>query len=256
MSPNRNSILIAAFVSLIASSAIFTITALNAPQYEPSQFISKKPLGDGLVAWIRFSEDTYNATDWVSASYEYFNPTDKPINATLPKNYPIYSGYEDQTPTLTPYRLAHQRNVTIQPNETVSIFDFNCPAIAPGSYTASLNGTFSRVVIRPIALIPKVVTDMETYKAGKGGTATLEMYNPEITPLSYHNFGHIRLIARYEGDMYEDYQFDDVQVSWVSMYSTVQPGDSHKIWSFHFSTPKPGTMILDFNGVVKTIRVE
>jgi len=256
MSQPKQSAIIVAVLSLIAASAIFTAIALNAPQYLTPQYISQKPLENGLIARIRFSNDTYNAIDWVSASYEYYNPTGNPINATLPKNYPIYSGYEGQTQLLTPYKLAHQRNVTISPHEVVSVFDFNCPVIAPGTYTVSLNGTFSRVVISSTILVPRVLTDMETYRVGRGGTATLEIYNPGFAPLTHPNFGHIRLIARYEGDRYEDYQFDDVQVSWVSLYSTVQPGESHRIWSFYFSTTKPGTLILDFNGVVKTVRVE
>jgi hypothetical protein len=256
MSKKTGTTTITVIISLIVASAIFAATAVNAPQYKPQPYTSQRTLENGLVASIRFTNDTYNAISWVSASYEYYNPTDNPINATLPRSYPVYSGYEGQTPLLTPYRLAHLRNVTIPPRDTLSVIDFNCPVIAPGTYTVSLNGTFSSVIIRPTTLVLRVVTDSETYKAGHGGgTATLEVYNPSSSPLSHLNFGHIRLIAYYVGDKYEDYQFDDVMVDFISMYTTVQPGESHRIWSFYFSTPKPGTLILDFNGVVKTVKV-
>jgi len=251
MSQPKQSSITTIIVSLIAVAAIFTLLTMNAPPY-----VAGRQLENGLIARIRFSNDSYDAISFVSASYEYYNPTNNPINATLPTSYPVYSGYEGQIPLLTPYRFAHLRNVTIPAGDTLRVIDFNCPVIAPGTYTVSLNGTYSSVVIRPTTLVPRVVTDNETYQVGHGGgTATLEVYNPSSSPLSHLNFGHIRLIAHYVGDNYEDYQFDDVMADFISMYTTVQPGESHKIWSFYFSTPKPGIPILDFNGVMKTVKV-
>jgi hypothetical protein len=245
----KQSTMVAVLVALIAASGFFTIIAVSAPES-----VSGKQLGNGLVARIRFSKDTYNATDWILATYEYYNPTDSPINATLPKSYPTYSGYEGQTPFLTPYKLAHLRNVTVPPHEAVDVFGLAPNVIAPGTFTVSLNGTYASVVIRSIGLVPNVVTDKQSYKVGDGGTATLEMFNAGSSPLRYSNFSPLELRSWYVGEEPGDIRHL-VFVSWIDPTTSVQPGETHTVMSFSFPTPKSGTLILDFNGVVKLVAV-
>ncbi len=62
-----------ALLSILSAVAIFIMLTMNAPPH-----LAGGQLENGLVARIRFSNDSYNAISFVSASYEFYNPTNNP----------------------------------------------------------------------------------------------------------------------------------------------------------------------------------
>jgi hypothetical protein len=113
--------------------------------------------------------------------------------------------------------------VTVPPHEAFDVFDLAPQVIAPGTFTVSLNGTYASVVIRSIGLVPKVVTDKESYRVGDGGTATLEIFNSGSSPLRHMNFSPLELRYWYAGEAPGDVSYL-VFVSWGDPTTMVQPG--------------------------------
>jgi hypothetical protein len=249
MSQSKHSTIIPVIIALIVASAIFAVITSTAPPY-----VSGKQIENGLVAQLRFGKTAYQTFETIEAEYIYTNPQNTPITFTPPEIQNITFGYingiTDQT-----IHGGSMGPITLEPGESYSThLSITMPLIA-GIYYVDVNGTSGTVDVYGGPLQASVRTDKQVYAAGGGGgTATLEIANTGVEPLSYVNFSPLELRYWYVGEAPGDVR-SLVFVSWVYPTTTVQPGEIHAVMSFSFPTPKPGSLILDFNGVVKTVTV-
>jgi hypothetical protein len=252
-------------LTALASFIIIIVLATALIAYTPP--FEGNPLDNGLIPRIRFEKDAYHAFEHVNATYEYYNPTSSPVTfkpasrqtvtaASLERGWNIEAGYDGRFPISGFMGVGDVEPVTLQPGDSYVAMRFHYYVIAPGTFRINANGTLGSVEILPGTLVARVTTDREVYTLMQGGTATLEVYNSGSSPLSYENFSPIELRAGYRYEPWEEWNSGGgAYVDYVSAFTTVQPGESHIIWKFYFSTAKAGTLILDFNNVVKTVTV-
>jgi hypothetical protein len=244
----------ALFLIAVTLAATFTnYSTINYPNAEETV------LENGLVARIRFGRATYRAFDRVDATYEYYNPTQRPITFVPAALIHVEAGYEGGYPHHYGEGKIPAGPVTLQQGENYSGFTLINYALVPGRFTLNANDTKASVNIANGKLVARIQTSKETYRVGQGGTASLEVYNPSSSPVSYPSniFGQLEFRYGY---------LNGTKVIWEPMtmvifrdfmfgITIVSPGDSLTIEKFYFPTPKEGTIVLDSNGVTKNVNV-
>lgn len=230
------------------------------------------PLENGLITRIRFVRDVYHVLEPVVATYEYYNPTSNPVTFTPAdrltatanmlnqgwNGWNVEAGYDGRYPKYDYIGVSDAKSVILQPGESYGAIRFHYNTLVPGTFRINANGTWGSVEILPSSLVARVTTDREVYTVGQGGTATLEVYNSGSSPLQYENFSSIEFRYGYWNEPREKQSSNNsgfAFVDYISKFRTVQPGESHVVWSFSFSTAKAGTLVLDFNNVVKRVTV-
>ncbi len=239
-----------AVTSLVLAAVLAAGLTINAPPYIPGT-----RLENGLIVRIQFDKPAYHTLDVVTASYDYYNPLKMPITFTPKAELQISAGYVDGSKTNQREAGSIPEPVTLPPGETFSTKVSRDPVLRPGTYSVDVNGTVGTVEVTQGQLVTRVSTDKEVYSTrDNSGTATLEIYNSGSTPMQYKRFSPLYLSYHYLGEPAGG-PGHVTFVTWMDLYDTVQPGEVKKVWDEGFPIKKAGTLILDFNGVLRSVQI-
>jgi hypothetical protein len=238
--------------SLIITIIFATWFALSTPQSSKGTLLE-----NGLMSKISFNKSTYNTVDIIEANFEYYNPTKNPITFSPATTLLVTSTYGEMH-QLTTLLVKVPESVVLGPDESYRHSVYYEPALFPGRLTLDVNGTYGSVEILQGPLVANIETDKRIYHIGETGAASLEIVNVGTSAVTYHDLGPIYLRYRY------GYRDEPVE-GWTSGGSSVQffktgspvvePNEACVVWRIVFSGLKTGILTIDFNGVIKNVRV-
>jgi hypothetical protein len=143
--------------------------------------------------------------------------------------------------------------VVIPAGGRYEVMSFAFQATTPGLYTVEWDGIRRDVEVSVGSLIPRIVTDKETYRQYEGGYATFEYYNPKPYPVSFTPPYGVDFYTECNG--VESEMHRGVQIGWIRSNFTVASRESFKVFEFIFTTGEAGDLTLVINGLRKTVQV-
>ncbi len=241
---------LAALVAFGVALAGFAGVCITAPVGYPMDSL----LENGLVREIVFDGGNYESTCVVSGVLVLFNPTGAEVGFDLvyPVYCSIYQGSELLEITGTGARGFSSR-VVIPAGGRYEVTDFAFQATTPGVYVVEWGGMCREVDVAVGDLVPRIVTDKQTYRVDEEGYATFEYYNPQSYPVSFTPPYSVDFYTEYKGEASEMHR--SVYISWIRSNFTIAPGESFRVFKFAFTAMDAGDFTLVINGMRKTVRV-
>jgi hypothetical protein len=240
----------AAVLAVSVAFAGFSVLSVWAPVGYPLDTV----WDDELIREVVFEGGDFRALEIIQARLVYRNPSDRAVSFNL--TYPVsYTRYVDGV------RDSHGGSgaegdwemVTVPARGEYTVCHAGFQPEASGWYEVEWDGVRWGIAVAGSEAAARIVTDKPYYRVGEGGTATYEFYNPTAHNITIGPPGRIEayivLPDGREGDrriMYGD---------WAWGNYTLRPGDSFRVYSFHFTTYQVGRMTIVVNDARKVVQV-
>lgn len=241
----------AAVLAFVVAFASFSVLSVWSPAGSPIDAVWDHE----LIRDIVFEGRDYRSLDNVKARLVYQNPSDSVVsfNLTYPVIFEVLLDGERQNRGGSGAE-GDWEIVAVPPGGEYTVCNAGFHAQGVGWYEIVWGDARRGIEVTVGEIVPRLVTNKESYRAGEFGNVALEYYNP-----TGHN---VTIIPPTPVEFYTEYQGQRAEFSKVIFYSwikgnfTVLPGESFRVDSYSFTAPSSGKMTLVVNNLRKTISVQ